>query len=115
MKSASKQADRIPLEIKVDCYTISCQPLKSAVEKQIKELQDILSGCLQRKAGGVIETSKRPKLNILFVLPFLLLLLLLLLLLHLPFLLLLLLLLHLLLFYLLLLLLYLILLLCAYV
>ena len=37
------------LEIKVDCYTISCIPLKSAVEKQIKELQDALSGCLQRK------------------------------------------------------------------
>ena len=49
MKTAMKQADRIPLEIKVDCYTISCIPLKSAVEKQIKELQDALSGCLQRK------------------------------------------------------------------
>ena len=49
MKSANKQADRIPLEIKVDCYTVSCLPLKSAVEKQIKELQDTLSNCLQRK------------------------------------------------------------------
>ena len=49
VKTAMKQADRIPLEIKVDCYTISCIPLKSAVEKQIKELQDALSGCLQRK------------------------------------------------------------------
>ena len=49
VKSANKQADRIPLEIKVDCYTVSCLPLKSAVEKQIKELQDTLSNCLQRK------------------------------------------------------------------
>ena len=49
VKLASKQADRIPLEIKVDCYTVSCLPLKSAVEKHIKELQDTLSNCLQRK------------------------------------------------------------------
>ena len=49
VKTASKQADRIPLEIKVDCYTVSCQPLKSTVEKHIKELQDVLSSCLQRK------------------------------------------------------------------
>ena len=49
VKTAMKQADRIPLEIKVECYTISCQPLKSAVEKHIKELQDALTGCLQRK------------------------------------------------------------------
>jgi dynein heavy chain 2 len=49
VKTASKQADRIPLEIKVDCYAVSCQPLKSAVEKHIKELQDVLSGCLLRK------------------------------------------------------------------
>jgi dynein heavy chain 2 len=49
VKSASKQAERIPAEVKVDCYVVSCQPLKSAVEKHIKELQDVLSTCLQRK------------------------------------------------------------------
>ena len=49
VKTAMKQADRIPLEIKVECYTISCQPLKSAVEKHIKELQDALTGCFAEK------------------------------------------------------------------
>ena len=49
VKTSMKQADRIPLDIKVECYTISCQPLKSAVEKHIKELQDSLTGTLQRK------------------------------------------------------------------
>jgi len=56
---ASKQADRIPLEIKVDCYTVSCLPLKSAVEKQIKELQDTLSNCLQRKVVRSKETIEQ--------------------------------------------------------
>ena len=59
VKLASKQADRIPLEIKVDCYTVSCLPLKSAVEKQIKELQDTLSNCLQRKVVRSKETIEQ--------------------------------------------------------
>ena len=48
-KTSAKMADRIPLEIKVECYTVSCQPLKSAVEKHIRALQSALSGSLARK------------------------------------------------------------------
>ena len=49
VKTSAKMADRIPMEIKVECYTVSCQPLKSAVEKHIRALQSVLSGSLARK------------------------------------------------------------------
>ena len=49
VKQSSKQADKIPNDLKIECYVVSCAPLKQAVEKHVRGLQCALSGCLTRK------------------------------------------------------------------
>jgi dynein heavy chain 2 len=58
VKTSSKQAERIPAEVRVECYVVSCAPLKSAVEKHIRALQTALSGCLTRKVTAQKETME---------------------------------------------------------
>ncbi|KAK3283536.1 hypothetical protein CYMTET_8768 [Cymbomonas tetramitiformis] len=50
LKLASKDAEKLPTEAKVDCYQVNMMPAKTAVEEQLKRLQESLTNSLKRKA-----------------------------------------------------------------
>eukprot|EP00899_Mesostigma_viride_P029629 jgi/Mesvir1/9851/Mv22388-RA.1 len=50
LKARAKGAEKIPSEVKVDCYTISLLPAKQAIDEQMKQMHDVLVGSLRRKA-----------------------------------------------------------------
>mmetsp|Transcript_17017 Transcript_17017/g.54247 ORF Transcript_17017/g.54247 Transcript_17017/m.54247 type:complete len:3325 (+) Transcript_17017:156-10130(+) len=50
LKAASKEAEKLPPEVKVDCYSISLLPIKQAIDEQMKSLQEALVTVLRRKA-----------------------------------------------------------------
>lgn len=49
LKAASKDAEKLPNEIKVDCYKVSLVPVKAAIDEHMKKLQDALVASLRRK------------------------------------------------------------------
>ncbi|MEW5298927.1 MAG: hypothetical protein WDW36_001997 [Sanguina aurantia] len=50
LKAAAKDCEKLPNELKVDCYKVSLGPVKASVEEQMKKLQDTLVASLRRKA-----------------------------------------------------------------
>ena len=51
LKAAAKDAEKIPQEIRLGCYKISMVPMKSAVDDQMRRLQESLVSSLRRKVG----------------------------------------------------------------
>jgi len=51
LKAAARDAERLPNEVKVDCYNISLVPVKTVVDEQLKRLQETLVASLRRKAN----------------------------------------------------------------
>lgn len=49
---AGKEAEKLPNEIRVDCVTINCLPLKVAIDAQIQTVFDALVGALRRRVTG---------------------------------------------------------------
>ena len=56
LKSVTRDAERLPLETKVDCYRISLAPLRAAVDDQIRKLEDALVVSLRRKVRFIVAT-----------------------------------------------------------
>lgn len=49
LRAATKDADKLPNEVQVDCYRISVAPVKACVEEQMKNLQNSLIRSLRKK------------------------------------------------------------------
>lgn len=49
---AAKEAEKIPMEVKIDCYVISMVPVKHAIEEHVKQLQEALIASLRRKTAA---------------------------------------------------------------
>lgn len=52
MQLAAKEAEKIPTEVKIDCYTVNLLPVKTAVEEHMKNLQEALISSLRRKTAA---------------------------------------------------------------
>ncbi|DBA90074.1 TPA: hypothetical protein ACH3X2_004335 [Trebouxia sp. C0005] len=50
LKASAREAEKLPNEVHIGCYTINTQPVKAAIERQIKELREELLASLRRKA-----------------------------------------------------------------
>eukprot|EP00976_Prorocentrum_cordatum_P042050 851759-Prorocentrum_minimum.AAC.1 len=55
LKEATRAAEKLPLEVKVDCYNVSLQPVKQTIDDQLKQLQDALVNSLRLKAQAEKE------------------------------------------------------------
>ncbi|KAG1663699.1 hypothetical protein FOA52_013267 [Chlamydomonas sp. UWO 241] len=49
LKGAARDVERLPNDLKVDCYKVSLLPVKAAVEEHMKKLQEALVASLRRK------------------------------------------------------------------
>ncbi|GMH35100.1 hypothetical protein BSKO_02968 [Bryopsis sp. KO-2023] len=50
LKAAAKDAEKLPNEVKVDCYKISIAALKASTDELMKKLQEVLVSSLRKKA-----------------------------------------------------------------
>lgn len=49
LQTSARDAEKLPNNIHIGCYTINTQPVKAAIERQMKELQEELLASLRRK------------------------------------------------------------------
>lgn len=52
LKAAAKDADRLPNEIRVDCYRVSLVGLKATIDEQMKRMKEALGTSLRKKVSG---------------------------------------------------------------
>ncbi|GAB1603231.1 hypothetical protein Ahia01_000603700, partial [Argonauta hians] len=51
LKIRSRNADKLPNQVKVGCITVNTSPVKIVIDELIQQLFDALVSCLQRKVG----------------------------------------------------------------
>jgi len=51
-QATARGLERLPSEIRVDCYRLVTAPFKAGVEESMRRLQDALGTVLRRKVGG---------------------------------------------------------------
>jgi len=49
LQTSARDAEKLPNEVHIGCYTINTQPVKAAIERQMKELREELLASLRRK------------------------------------------------------------------
>lgn len=49
LRAASKDAEKLPTEVRVDSFCVSLTSMKAAIDEQMRSLQDSLTGSLKRK------------------------------------------------------------------
>ncbi|KAF7232339.1 hypothetical protein EG68_08731, partial [Paragonimus skrjabini miyazakii] len=52
LKTRGRDAEKLPNEIKIDCITVNCLPVKSAIEGLLQNLFETLQNCLRRSIHG---------------------------------------------------------------
>ncbi|VEL16469.1 unnamed protein product [Protopolystoma xenopodis] len=48
LKSRGKEVERLPCELHIDCITVNCLPVKTAIEGLLQQLFEALQACLRR-------------------------------------------------------------------
>nr|ADI46936.1 DHC1bm [Volvox carteri f. nagariensis] len=51
LKAASRDAEKLPNEVRIECYKVSLAPVKSTIDEHMKKLQETLLSSLRRKAS----------------------------------------------------------------
>ncbi|KAJ8027756.1 Cytoplasmic dynein 2 heavy chain 1 [Holothuria leucospilota] len=59
LKIRGRDSDKLPSEIKVDCITVSCTPVKAAIDDQIQRLFDALLFSLRRSVLDDVNTMSK--------------------------------------------------------
>ncbi|GLI62890.1 cytoplasmic dynein 1b heavy chain [Volvox africanus] len=49
LKAASRDAEKLPNEVRIECYKVSLAPVKSSIDEHMKRLQEALVSSLRRK------------------------------------------------------------------
>ena len=49
LQAAARDAEKLPNEVQLGCYTVSTYPVKGAIERQMKELKEEMLASLRRK------------------------------------------------------------------
>ncbi|KAG2426397.1 hypothetical protein HYH02_014824 [Chlamydomonas schloesseri] len=49
LKAASRDAEKLPNEVRIECYKVSLAPVKGSIDEHMKKLQDTLVASLRRK------------------------------------------------------------------
>ena len=52
MKIRGRDAEKLPNEIKIDCITVNCLPVKTSIEGLLQSLFETLQNCLRRSIQG---------------------------------------------------------------
>ncbi|CAH8846367.1 unnamed protein product [Trichobilharzia szidati] len=52
IKIRGREAEKLPNEIRIDCITVNCLPVKMAIEGLLQNLFDTLQNCLRRSIHG---------------------------------------------------------------
>ncbi|KAA3681038.1 dynein heavy chain 2, cytosolic [Paragonimus westermani] len=52
LKTRGRDAEKLPNEIKIDCITVNCLPVKTAIEGLLQNLFETLQNCLRRSIHG---------------------------------------------------------------
>ena len=49
LQTSARDAEKLPNKVHIGCYTINTQPVKAAIERQMRELREELLASLRRK------------------------------------------------------------------
>ena len=49
LQAAARDAEKLPNEVQLGCYTVSTHPVKAAIERQMKDLREEMLASLRRK------------------------------------------------------------------
>ncbi len=60
LQTLARDAEKLPNEVHIGCYTINTQPVKAAIERQMKELREELLTSLRRKVLPHFFQHARP-------------------------------------------------------
>nr|ADI46856.1 DHC1bf [Volvox carteri f. nagariensis] len=58
LKAASRDAEKLPNEVRIECYKLSLAPIKSTIDEHMKKLQETLVSSLRRKAETMAEKDQ---------------------------------------------------------
>ncbi|OON23868.1 ATPase family protein, partial [Opisthorchis viverrini] len=57
LKTRGRDAEKLPTEIKIDCVTVNCLPVKNAIEGMLQNLFETLQTCLRRSIHGELVAA----------------------------------------------------------
>ncbi|KAG5445317.1 Cytoplasmic dynein 2 heavy chain 1, variant 2 [Clonorchis sinensis] len=57
LKTRGRDAEKLPAEIKIDCVTVNCLPVKNAIEGMLQNLFETLQTCLRRSIHGELVAA----------------------------------------------------------
>ncbi|KAL5109991.1 Cytoplasmic dynein 2 heavy chain 1 [Taenia crassiceps] len=57
LKRRGRTADELPNEVKIDCLTVNCVPVKNAIEQLLQNLFEALLNCLKRSVKADLVTA----------------------------------------------------------